>query len=151
MSDLKLKWAEELNLFDLSVQSSDLEKEDGLETAVIVSIFTDARADVVELPPGETDRRGWFGEEFGDVIGDKYGSKLWLLDREKQTEDVRMRAIEYAKEALQWMIDDGVADSIDVDCQFPARGVWQITVTIKKPNSGEAFKFSSAWGQALAN
>jgi len=152
MSDLKLVWDEDAVMFDLASLpgSTDLALEEGLETAIAVSLFTDARAEVVELPPGETDRRGWFGEEFGTVSGDKIGSKLWLLDREKQTEEVRMKAIEYAEEALKWLIDDGVASAIDVDCQFPSRGVWQLSVDITKPKTGQAFKYSIIWGQALA-
>lgn len=153
MSDLKLTWNDKKAIFDLEMlpDLSDLATDEGLQTAVIVSLFTDARAEPVELPPGETDLRGWFGEAFGDLTGDRIGSKLWLLEREKQTEEVRMRAIEYAREALQWMIEDGVAESIDVDCQFPDRGIWQLAIAIKRPGVAQAFKYSSAWRAALAN
>lgn len=145
MGDIALRWNQERMLFDLSmIDGVDLSMDDGIETAVIISLFTDARADLVELPIGETDRRGWFGELFQDA-GGMFGSKLWLLQREKQTEEVRLRAIEYARDALQWMIDDGIAQSIAVDCQFPARGAFQISVTIQRPQGKVDFKYSMNW------
>ena len=43
------------------------------------------------------------------------GSRLWLLRRSKLIENETVRlAEEYIREALQWMIDDGLVLSIDV-------------------------------------
>jgi phage gp46-like protein len=43
-----------------------------------------------------------------------FGSRLYLLDREKNTEIKRQLAVDYAKEALQWMIASGKAQTVDV-------------------------------------
>ena len=43
-----------------------------------------------------------------------FGSRLYLLDREKNTEIKRQLAVDYAKEALQWMISSGKAQAVDV-------------------------------------
>lgn len=43
-----------------------------------------------------------------------FGSRLYLLERAKDTAQTAQRAIGYAKEALQWMIDEGKARSVNV-------------------------------------
>ena len=42
------------------------------------------------------------------------GSRLWLLNREKELQSVVNRARDYAAESLQWLIDDGIASRVDV-------------------------------------
>lgn len=95
-----------------------------LETAVIISLMTDASAwpdDV--LPDGTDDRRGWWADR--GPVGDApappegpLGSRLWLLVREKSTEDTRSRAELYAAEALEWVTRDGVAARVDVRAAY---------------------------------
>lgn len=73
----------------------DLVAENTLRTAVILSLFLDRRADDDDvLPNGSNDRRGWWADtvapmtEYGIggglASGDRIGSRLWLLSREKQ-------------------------------------------------------------------
>lgn len=115
MLDLMLAWAE--YEADLSSLGYDLETDDSLQTAAIVSLFTDREADSDdELPAGETDRRGWWADATLDdaAEGSKIGSKLWLIRREKRTEPVRQRAEQYCREALQWLVDDGLVDTVGV-------------------------------------
>jgi len=110
----------ENGIIDLEITSTGLSIDSSLQSAVIISLFTDRRADDDDklpsinnngvLPP---DKKGWVG----DILDDKgrlIGSRLWLLDREKQTEETRLRAIEYAEEALQWILDDGRAVDIKI-------------------------------------
>ena len=87
-----------------------------IETAVIVSLFTDrrARGDDI-LVPGETDRRGWWGEQLdGEVVG----SRLWLLRRAKRLPETLKKAEDYIREALAWMIEDELCASIDVSAEW---------------------------------
>lgn len=93
--------------------------EDTLATAVIISLFTDARADDDDrLPWGSTDRRGWVGNAFMpadfDDSADTWGNKLWLLYISKAPVDILERARFTAWESLQWMVRDGLASRIDV-------------------------------------
>ena len=94
----------------------------GLGTSALISLFTDRRAGGDDgLPPAE--RRGWVGDVLAEVPGDRYGSRLWLLKREKQTEETRIRAEEYAREALEWMVDDGLVSAIEVEAAWVAPGM----------------------------
>ena len=63
MSDIAHTYNPELLAADMSLIGIDLATEEGLYTAVVISLFTDARADKDdELPAGENDsRRGWWG------------------------------------------------------------------------------------------
>lgn len=101
-----------------AIGAGDLLREDGLRTAVALSLFTDATARPDDpLPDGAGgDRRGWWGDlPLADgQAEDPIGSRLWLLAREKRTEETRLRAERYAREALEWMVRDGVAARVDV-------------------------------------
>lgn len=141
MTDIALGYDETALLFDVAVAGGDLSTDDGLATAVLVSLFTDRRATADDtLPAGETDRRGWWGDLVPAVEGDEIGSLLWLLQREKQTTETLERAREYAREALQWMLDDRVATSVEVTASYVRTGVMQIGVQLQRPG-GEAVDF----------
>ncbi len=145
MSDIGLIW-EDFGA-DFAIEANDLAQDDGLETAVLLSLFLDRRAeDGDTLPDGETDRRGWWADAVPVVEGDQIGSRLWLLGRSKQTQDALPRAETYAREALQWMIDDLVTDRIDVTASIPRAGVLGLEVTIYRPTvDPTTFRFSYAW------
>lgn len=116
---------------DLSVIGAALKPDAGLETAVVLSLFTDARAeDGDRLPDDETDPRGWWGDVAATVDGDRFGSRLWLLKREKQTQETLNRARTYAEEALAWLIDDGIATAVLVEAEWISRGLLGLGVTI---------------------
>lgn len=124
-----------------------VETDEGLETAVIISLFTDARADEgEELPDGGDDRRGWFGDAVPVKDGDKIGSKLWLLSRSKLTPDVLARAQQYAQEALDWLVEDQVAESVAVTATSPAPGqiLWKIDITRPRQRP-VTYQYASAW------
>lgn len=115
MSDIALVWDNALYAADFSLEDNDLVVDDGLETSVLISLFTDRRAEPGDvLPDGETDRRGWWADDPDDRIG----SRLWLLKRAKESQDTLDRALEYIKESLQWMLDGLVSDEINVTTSF---------------------------------
>jgi phage gp46-like protein len=132
---------------DMARSGADLATDDTLETSVIASLFSDKRAsETDELPAGETWRRGWWGDCAPDVAGDRLGSHLWLLSREKQTETTRSRAEQYAREALAWMIEDGVAKRVTVAAAWVSMGVLGLRIDIYRPDGRvESYRFEHAW------
>ena len=118
--------------FDLAIQGADIATDEGLRTAVLVSLFTDRRAnDDDVIPDGTDNRRGWWADAWPEVDGDLEGSRLWLLSREKQLPDVLQRAKEYGEEALAWLIDDGIALTVTVSAEWAASGVLGLRVEIQ--------------------
>lgn len=96
---------------------------DPLVRAVLLSLFTWRRAEVDDVQPGES-RLGWCGDTLAPVAGDRFGSRLWLLARENVTNKTMQRARDYAAEALQWLIDDGVATTIETEAErFGRNGI----------------------------
>jgi len=137
MTDIALNYDSDNREFDIAIDAPDLKSDDGLRTAVIISLFSDMRAeDDDELPDGTDNKRGFWADGWPDIEGDKTGSRLWLLSRSKETTDVLVRAEEYAIEALQWLIDDGVAVSVDVTAEHVERTLYGLLIIIKLVTGG---------------
>ncbi|HUO23113.1 MAG TPA: phage GP46 family protein [Caulobacteraceae bacterium] len=142
MSDIALNAVFADVPFDIALAGADLQMDDGMKTAVIISLFTDKRApDDVALPDNSGDRRGWWSDAYAEIPGDQIGSLLWTLGRSKQTTDVLTKAQGYAQDALQWLVDDGAASAVAVVTSYPRRGWMNIAVTIARPSGTSRYDF----------
>lgn len=123
--------------FDLE-NLNGLQLDAELETAVIISLFTDARATDDELRIAgltQESNRGWWGDTYPDVEGFALGSKLWLLTRAKKTPETLAKGRDYALDALQWLIDDGAAKTIDAASEwYRNTGILALSIDIRKPD-----------------
>lgn len=151
MADIEFKWDAENLVADIGIENGDLIGDDGLRTAVILSLFTDGRAKNEDtLPQGEKSRRGWWADIYPEIPGDTIGSRLWLIDREKQTAEVAERARAYAQESLAWMIEDKVAESVVVTAEFVEDGFLGLQITIKPPELDPVkYRFNVNWQAEL--
>lgn len=138
-------------VFDLLInESNEIEFEDGLETAVAMSLWTNRRVDLSQLSILSKDQMGWWGDLTSDIQGDQIGSRLWLLEREKVTTEVLRRSEDYSVECLQWMIDDGIARSINVSSSYTLSKVMVTVIEIEKPEQEENIRYEVNWeGQSL--
>lgn len=151
MSDVRLNY--EAMKFDINYRLGDLDTDEGLESSVLISLFTDKRVREEELPPGEESRRGWWGDEISPFFDDQGGSKLWLLDRGKIDSTTRNKVEEYAREALDWLTDDGVASEVVVKAIIVDRERIDLSVEITKPKERNKFtyRFQLVWEGQLMN
>ena len=126
--------------------SRDLLADDGLQTAIVISLFSDRRCATDQLPDNETDQRGFWADAFSMLDGDSTGSLLWLLRREKTINSVLGRAKDYARDALRWLVDDKVAQAVNVETEYLDRGPMAIYVEVIRP-TGDAvsYRFEYAW------
>lgn len=131
---------------DIHVEGGDLASDGSLRTAVVLSLFLDARAkDDDEIPDGSADRRGWWADAYGQ-LPDSFGSRLWLLSREKQLASVLARAKEYAEEALAWLVTDGAARSVLVTPEITRQGVLGLLIEIERPDGSRLeYLFNNLW------
>lgn len=129
----------------------DLVQDQGFETAILVSIGTDRRAlDEDVIPDGTENKRGWWGDVLNSD-GDKIGSRRWLLYRSKLTDDTMNSLEEYDLEALQWMIDDGVASSIVITVTKVSLNKIQEVIQIFKPEGDPlTFKYFFNWEKQIS-
>lgn len=152
MTDLALRLSNGGEGLDLAVVNNDLATDDGLQTAIFLSLFCNARADDDdELPAGITDRGGWWGDRIETDATDSTGSTLWLFAREKLTEQTASRIREACATALKWLTGDGVAQSVDVQTEIAAGGLLKIQIDVTKPNIAPVrFTYNYNWAaQAL--
>lgn len=127
--------------WDIGLDGKNLSTDPGLETAVVISLFTDRRAENDDtLPDWSGDRRGWWADAYSEYENDRIGSRLWQLAREKTLPAVLERAKEYAREALAWMIEDGLAAEVMVEAERGRGDILGLSIDIIKP-SGELVNF----------
>ena len=133
--------------FDLSVQRGDLVGDNSLGTEIMVSLFTDVRAEKDELPPEYRDLRGWWADALLSMQGDEQGigSKLWLLRRQKHLESVLVQAETYARSALQWLINEGLASAVSVTAENPVQGMLALKVSVTRASPSVVQRVTDAW------
>lgn len=142
--DLALIYNPTLQDFDLAVSDADLASEDTLASAVLVSLLCDRLAQQYEVATG-ADRRGWWADAFSESRH-LLGSRLWLLEREKQLPGVVLRCQKFCEEALQWLIEDGLAKAVTVTV-FIANHGWMVAL-IKVQINDDARTFRFEFNQA---
>lgn len=132
---------------DMALDGNDLQLDDGLTTAILISLFSDRRALADDALPGASgDRRGWWADAYPQLEGDRIGSRLWLLSREKELPETLRRAKAYAEEALAWLVADGVAARVEVVPSVPRRGVLRLDIAVQRSAGGwENHQFDVLW------
>ncbi|MCM1513294.1 MAG: phage GP46 family protein [Oxalobacter formigenes] len=129
-----------------------LAEDDSMDTAIIISLFTDRQADTDDkLPQGQTDRRGWWGDAYlpalADGMTDNLGSRLWLLDG-KRTQQNLVLAKQYAEEALDWMMADSVASAVAVTASYARDNILRLEVGVTRPDGGQLRRrYDVVWGE----
>jgi len=146
MTDIRLEITESGG--DLALNGFDLDRDDGLESAVVMSLFTDARCLPEQIPDKDGNPRGYWGDSYATEDGDNTGSLLWLLKREKRVNRVLNQARDYCQQALAWMVADQIASRVDVNTEYLESGVMMIRANIYRPTGDSvAFQFDYAWDQ----
>lgn len=138
--DIALTHNPQTGLLDISLVGGDLLAEDTLATAVMLSLLSDRTAQAHEVDAG-SDQRGWWADAFADDDGDQFGSRLWLIGREKVIPATVQLVRTYVQEALQWMVDDGIAESIVVTAFIPQPGWIYCDVALMLNASSRRFRF----------
>ena len=130
------------NTYDIAVDSNgDIETEDAFDTAIIVSLMTDARADESEVPASEN-RRGWIGNE--STPGIQMGGKLWLFYGARVTSRIQSQLEDAARESLQWFITDDYALAVSAEASISSTTV-TLTVAIDRPNAKPDQRYFEIW------
>ncbi|MDI7924606.1 phage GP46 family protein [Ferirhizobium litorale] len=128
----------------------DLRAEQGLATQVLICLMTDRRVEASELRDGD-ENRGWVGDSFDMMDGETpLGSRLWLLRRSALYPGIEVKAEDYAREALQPLIDQGAASRVDVTATANhSANRLDLAVTVYGRNGTEAYssKFELLWRQ----
>lgn len=136
-------------IYDLTIVDSVLESTAGMETSIIVSLFTDARASSDKVATAHN-RRGWVGDILTVNIGRSLGSTLWVYEQSRITTNILNQIRVAAQEALDWLVEDGIAKTVIVSVQqVTGRGI-VIFIEIETPQ-GKNQRYSAIWRATSAN
>ena len=142
MPDIDTVWPAGGLTGDWALAGPDLASGHDLVSAVTLSLYTDRQADPDDtIPDGTEDPRGWVGDADGDR---PLGSKLWLRSRSVLTDKLLLTAADDIREALQWLLDDGVVSSIDVEVSRGGVRRLNAVVTLSR-TGGQPVKLEFAW------
>lgn len=119
--------------------AADLRHEDTLTSAILLSLMTDRLAEPDDVPAG-ADRRGWWADAYAQD-GDRFGSRLWLLQREKDIPRTLQRARTFIQEALAWLVTDGFAKRVDLAVFSPRTGWLVAEVTLVLDAGSRRYRF----------
>lgn len=146
MTDISLVWDTATSRGDWQYVAPSLVTGNDLISTVLISLFTDRIANPDDvIPDGSGDPRGWWGDIGDDV---PIGSRLWLLERSKQTQEVLNNAYDYIVEALQWLVDDGVVSGFNVTTEWTRDSFLGAQVVFFQPSGpNHTMSFRWAWSQ----
>lgn len=152
LQDIAVVWSNETGRGEWYIEQSDIALNNALYSTVMVSLFTDRLAPLepsineknsaIGKVPG--DRRGWWG----DMIRDEpVGSRLWQLKRAIKVDQISivLTAQDMIYEALQWMINDGLVDHIDVDVKWKSGNLLQFSINLVEPHSNTPQQLLFSW------
>lgn len=138
---------------DVRIYKGDLAKDQDLQTAILLSLFTNRRAEPSDKVIGDN-LQGWWGSKYVNAIAGnqqsspRLGSRLWLLKGQKVTRDTLNFARLYANESLKWLIDDDVIESALVDASALKAGGILLDIQIVKPDQAQlTFSYGYVWSQ----
>ena len=144
--DIQITWDLLNGYGDWSFANGDLVTSNGigdLQNAVTLSLFTDRRC-ANDFVPWDGNRRGWWGDTYLDT---PLGSRLWQLERAKKVGNTNLllQARDYCKEALQWLVDDGIVATVGVSVNWISKDAIGIVVNVTEPVQRSNIVFSYSW------
>jgi phage gp46-like protein len=152
MSDIRLVWDPLTGTADFNMIGAALELGHDLETAVLISLFTDGQADPGDIVY-DTDPRGWWADTYAafedpallSLPGDRIGSKIWQVFVRPRNQDTLNWLRDEASRSLSWMLSDGVASAIEVIPLFTGSG--GVGLIINLTAAGAPFRYAFDWSQ----
>lgn len=121
---------------DFDADTKDFALTDGLESALLISLFSDRRASEDEIGDPLL-RRGWIGDLVSTAPDDRHGSGLWLYDQRKLTPETTIGVRIEAERALRWLKEDGTVSTVNVEATpHPELRAINLSITLGMPSGG---------------
>lgn len=119
--DLKLERLSD-GSYDLVIgDAGDFTATEGLDTTVLASILSDARASESEVGMA-SNRGGWLGNLAPVVIDRQLGGLLWTLEQRRRTTDNLNLAVDAVQKSLDWLVESNIAKSVECTGALSADG-----------------------------
>lgn len=133
---------------DLSLKDGRLVVADDLNTLVLTSQFSDARAAEEDpVDPLNPETRGFWGETLAAINGRRWGSKYWIYRRAILNNETVNGVDNTGNACVQHLKDNGVVETITVETE--RQGVDRIAqqITYTEPGNEEPTRvtFRNLW------
>lgn len=149
MADIRVVWDPDQFFGDDRLDGKDLDGTRELVTAIAIALFTDRTALDDDVLPDElgTSRRGWWADADAEQIhgGWPIGSRLWLLSREKQTDETRNRAEAYIREAIDPFVTAKIVAGYDLEVDWFEFERLGAEITLYRGSDVIAVRFEKLW------
>lgn len=143
--DIKMPYDEDKEYYDLTfTDKGDLQRDESFDTSINCALLTDGRADNSEVKHIEK-QRGTIVDIFTEK---RNGSKLWLLEQARANLDAKNRARDYAKNALNYLIEKGYVKDIEITSKLTQNGI-SLTIIFKRLDGVfDKYRYD-AWNKSL--
>lgn len=130
------------------LEGGDIDTRLNLITWVLISLFSWARDDT-----DEGSRNGWWGSALSSAgLTGPWGSRLWKLARAKLSAETARDARAYMVEALDWLVSDKIASSVQVDvARVDGRGLRVDLVVKRGPVVLLDARFADVWKHVVGS
>jgi len=128
-------------------ENGDIPVDQALDTAILMSIYEEVRANSSEIAVDNL-RRGWIGSE--STPGFEQGSKFWMFEQERITTSMLAELGTVINNGLKWIIDDGIAISTSSSASFTG-GKIVIEVIFERPSGQIEKKLFTLWDNTGLN
>ena len=136
--------------FDINIKDGDIESVENFKTAIQVSLFSDGRADSSQVFLPEA-RKGWIGDIVTPIDGQNFGSLLWLVQQERLTQSTLNKVVNFARLALQWLIDQEQASRIEVSGEIVPRSGICLRIVITSILGKTESHYVELWENTIAD
>lgn len=143
---LDLRVAEDIGTgeFDLVIENGQLATVNDMSTAILVSLLTDQRADISQVSVPQF-RRGWIGDAVPAIENFMIGSLLWLVEPSKATQQTMTVASGFARQALEHLIEQGIAIDVQVSGEITGPRQGRLTILVQAPDGTTSSQYVELW------
>jgi phage gp46-like protein len=114
---------------DLEIVGGQPTMDQGLYNAVHLSLFSAA---------------GWWGNSVSSP-SERVNSEFETINTRTLTNATRLDAEEFARQALAWMIADGIAKKINISATIPAVGMLGLVIEVQQPDRTSTVRYQVSW------
>ena len=122
--------------------SGDISTAQTLDTYILMCLFEEFRATAAEIPTSQL-RRGWLGNE--STPGFQQGSKAWQFEQERITGSTLAELGPVVRNALQPLIDEGIAVNVSVETPQLRNGKVCVFINLFRDGSPVDRRFFELW------
>ena len=131
--------------FMIDQKTGDMVITDGLDTALIMSVFCEKRDNSIQIPEN---RGGWMGNEMNDNPDYEIGNLNWTKYQSKIDEELPDEIGDNTKDGINWLSEDKIVEAFEVriEVNLERNGI-NSNVSLQRNNNIENVTFFNVWKQ----